>query len=262
MRQPGLRLASLTRWIWPAMVLIALGVTWEIAVRVTDTPRWMLPAPSAVGESFRDDWRLLLSHTRVTLTEVVIGFGIALLAGLITGVLIESSRIIERAVYPLLIASQTIPMVVLAPLFLIWFGYGLLPKVLITALVAYFPLAVNTVDGLRATDRDLLALLRSMGATRWQRFRLAKIPSALPTIFSGARVSVAFSVIGAVFGEYVGAKAGLGYLMDRSASQFETPRVFACIAILATMGVLLFGLVSLLERIVLPWRRFLTDRSE
>jgi len=249
---------AIARWIWPLLLLIALGVTWEIAVRASDTPRWMLPPPSAIAESFRDDWRLLLQHTRVTLGEVLIGFAIALLAGIITGVAIDSSRIVERTVYPLLIASQTIPMVVLAPLFLIWFGYGLLPKVLITALVAYFPLAVNTVSGLQSADRETLSLLRSLGATGWLRFRLAKMPAALPAIFSGARIAIAFCVTGAVFGELVGAKAGLGYLMERSASQFQTPRVFAAIFILAAMGVLLFSAVALLERILLPWRRYVT----
>lgn len=244
------------RFLAPAGLLMALVLLWELAVHINDTPRWMLPAPSDIARSFRDDWSMLMMHTRVTLTEVLIGFGIAVAAGLLTGVAIESSRIIERALYPLLIASQTIPMVVLAPLFLIWFGYGLMPKVLITALVAYFPLAVNTVDGLKSTDRELLKLMVSMGASRWQIFRLAKVPSALPLIFSGARISVAFSVIGAVFGEFVGARAGLGYLMDRSAPQFETPRVFACIVILAVMGVSLFLIVSLIERLALPWRRF------
>lgn len=246
----------IARIVGPAMLIVALLVVWEVAVYFNDTPRWMMPAPSDVVQSFRDDWGMLMMHTRVTLTEVLIGFGIAVAAGLLTGVAIDSSRIIERALYPLLIASQTIPMVVLAPLFLIWFGYGLLPKVLITALVAYFPLAVNTVDGLKSTDRELLKLMVSMGASRWQVFRLAKTPSALPLIFSGARISVAFSVIGAVFGEFVGARAGLGYLMDRSAPQFETPRVFACIVILAVMGVSLFLIVSLVERLALPWRRY------
>lgn len=246
----------IARIVGPAMLIVALLVVWEVAVYFNDTPRWMMPAPSDVVQSFRDDWGMLMMHTRVTLTEVLIGFGIAVAAGLLTGVAIDSSRIIERALYPLLIASQTIPMVVLAPLFLIWFGYGLLPKVLITALVAYFPLAVNTVDGLKSTDRELLKLMVSMGANRWQVFRLAKTPSALPVIFSGARISVAFSVIGAVFGEFVGARAGLGYLMDRSAPQFETPRVFACIVILAVMGVSLFLIVSLIERLALPWRRY------
>ena len=241
----------------PALVLAALIGIWEAWVRIKETPKWMLPAPSDIAQSFRDDFDMLLMHTRVTLTEVLIGFGIALVAGLVTGVAIDSSRIIERALYPLLIASQTIPMVVLAPLFLIWFGYGLMPKVLITALVAYFPLAVNTVDGLKSADRELLKLLKSMGSSRFQVFRLVKVPSALPLIFCGARISVAFSVIGAVFGEFVGAKEGLGYLMDRSAPQFETPRVFACIVILAVMGVSLFLLVSLAERIALPWRRYI-----
>jgi ABC-type nitrate/sulfonate/bicarbonate transport system permease component len=246
------------RWLLPTLVLVALGVVWEIAVRLTETPRWMLPAPTDVFRSFRNDWSMLLEHTRVTLIEVLVGFGIALVAGLAAGVAIDSSRIIERAAYPLLIASQTIPMVVLAPLFLIWFGYGLMPKVLITALVAFFPLAVNTVDGLRSADREILSLLRSIGAGTWSRFRLAKVPAALPSIFSGARLAVTFSVIGAVFGELVGAKEGLGYLMDRSAAQFETPRVFAAIFILAAMGVGLFLLVSLVERLALPWRRFVT----
>ncbi|MCA9834013.1 MAG: ABC transporter permease [Thermomicrobiales bacterium] len=246
----------LARIVGPIVVLLLLILGWEVAVRVTDTQTWMLPAPSDVLGSFRDDWRLLLEHTRVTLSEVLIGFGIALAAGLITGIAIDSNRVIERALYPLLIASQTIPMVVLAPLFLIWFGYGLLPKVLVTALVAYFPLAVNTVDGLKSTDRELMKLLRSMGASNWRIFRLAKVPSALPMIFGGARISVAFSVIGAVFGEFVGAKKGLGYLMDRSAAMFETPRVFACIVILAVMGVVLFALVGVIERITLPWRRY------
>lgn len=248
----------MSRVIGPILVLLALIVIWEVWVHLADTPRWMLPAPTDIAQSFRDDWRLLAEHTRVTLTEVLVGFGIALVAGIATGIAIDSSRLIERALYPLLIASQTIPMVVLAPLFLIWFGYGLLPKVLITALVAYFPLAVNTVDGLKSTDRDLIKLLTSMGSSRWQLFRLAKVPSALPLIFGGARISVAFSVIGAVFGEFVGAKAGLGYLMDRSAPQFETPRVFACIVILAAMGVGLFTLVSLVERLALPWRRYIS----
>lgn len=249
----------IARILGPAAVLIALLVIWEVAVHLNDTPRWMMPAPTDIAQSFRDDWSMLMMHTRVTLSEVLIGFGIAVAAGLLTGIAIDSSRIVERALYPLLIASQTIPMVVLAPLFLIWFGYGLLPKVLITALVAYFPLAVNTVDGLKSTDRELLKLMTSMGAARWQIFRLAKVPSALPLIFSGARISVAFSVIGAVFGEFVGAKAGLGYLMDRSAPQFETPRVFACIVILAVMGVSLFLVVSLIERIALPWRRYIAN---
>lgn len=246
------------RWIWPLLVLAALVAVWEVAVRVAQTPRWMLPPPSAIADTMWTDHALLLHHTRVTLIEVALGFGLALVAGLAAGVAIDSSRIVERAVYPLIIASQTIPMVALAPLMLIWFGYGLLPKVLVTALVCFFPIAVNTVDGLRAADGEVLSLLRSLGAGRWARFRLAKLPAALPSIFSGARIAIAFSVIGAVFGELVGASAGLGYLMQRAAAQFLTARVFAAIVILALLGIVLFALVTVVERLALPWRRYLT----
>ncbi|MGB3305837.1 MAG: ABC transporter permease [Thermomicrobiales bacterium] len=247
------------RWVWPLLILILLLLIWEAAVRVADTPRWMLPPPSAIYDSFRTDHSLLLRHTRVTLVEVLIGFGLALVAGITVGIAIDASRVLERAIYPLIIASQTIPMVALAPLLLIWFGYGLTPKVLITALVCFFPIAVNTVDGLRVADRETLAMLSSMGASAWQRFRLVKIPASLPSLFTGARIAITFSVIGAVFGELVGASEGLGYLMQRSAAQFQTARVFAAIVILSLMGIGLFSLVTLLERVLLPWRRFVTE---
>jgi ABC-type nitrate/sulfonate/bicarbonate transport system permease component len=254
-----IRMPEARQWIWPILVLLALGVAWEIAVRLNDTPRWMLPPPSAIIESFRTDWESLLRHTRVTLVEVLLSFGLGLAAGIATGVAIDSSAILRRAIYPLIIASQTIPMVALAPLMLIWFGYGLLPKVLITALIGFFPIAVNTVDGLRSADREMLALLRTMGATAVQRFRLVRVPAALPLVFSGARIAITFCVIGAIFGELVGSSSGLGYLMERSAAQFQTARVFACIAILSAMGIGLFSIIALIERLLLPWRRYLTD---
>jgi len=254
--------ASYLRWIWPTLLMLALLGGWEVAVHINETPRWMLPPPSAILESFRTDWRLLLEHARVTLLEVVLGFGLALLTGIVTGVAIDSSLVLRRAIYPLIIASQTIPMVALAPLILIWFGYDLIPKILITALIGFFPIAVNTVDGLRSGDREMLGLLRSMGATGWQRFRIVRVPAALPLIFSGARIAITFCVIGAVFAELVGASAGLGYLMERSAAQFQTSRVFACIVILALMGIGLFSLIAFIERLALPWRRYLTESGE
>ena len=195
----------------------------------------------------------------MTLLETLLGFGLALAAGLLVGALVEASPVLQRAVYPLVVASQTVPIPAIAPLLLIWFGYGLLPKVLVTALIGFFPLAVNTVDGLRATDRDVLDLLRSLGAGRWGRFRLAKLPSALPFVFSGAKVAVAVCVIGAVFGEFVGSSAGLGYLINRSRAQFLTDRVFACLVLLALIGIGLFALVALAERLLLPWRRLATE---
>ena len=246
---------TIRRWIAPVLLLAAMAVAWEVWARWRDVPRWLLPPPTVIGETLVVDRALLLRHTAVTLSEVVLGFALALVAGVALGAAIDASRMVERALYPLVIASQTIPVIALAPLFLIWFGYGLLPKVLITALIGFFPIAVNTVDGLRQTDPDVLDLFRSLGANRWTRFRLAKLPSALPFIFSGAKIAVAVCVIGAVFGELFGASQGLGYLLDRSMAQFLTARVFASIALLSLMGIALFALVALAERLATPWRR-------
>jgi ABC-type nitrate/sulfonate/bicarbonate transport system permease component len=253
---------AVIRWLWPiGILLLGFGI-WEVVVRMGDTPRWMLPPPSAIATSFRDDRDLLFENARVTLLEIVLGFAYALVIGVTVGVAIASSRVLERAVYPIIIASQTIPMVALAPLLLIWFGYGLTPKVIVTALVCFFPIAVSTVDGLRAVDREVIALLRTFGAGRWKRFWLASVPSALPSLFSGIRVAITFSVIGAVFGELVGASEGLGYLMQRAAAQFQTARVFAALFILAGMGIGLFALATIVERIALPWRRFIQEERD
>lgn len=258
---PALRAARtwgaqlLDRWLLPGLLLGLLLAGWEGWVRAAETPRWLLPPPSAVARTLIVDRALLLHHAGVTLREVLLGFALALVAGLLLAAAIDASRIVERAVYPLVIASQTVPIPALAPLFLIWFGYGLLPKVLVTALVGFFPIAVNTVDGLRATDRDVLDLLRSLGAGRWTRLRLAKLPASLPFVFSGAKIAIAVCVIGAVFGEVSGSSAGLGYLLLRSKALALTDRVFASVALLAAMGIGLFALVALAERLLLPWRR-------
>lgn len=250
----------LRRWSLPLLLLALFFLVWEVTVAATDTPAWMLPKPSGIWDAFRDNQALLWRHTRVTLVEVLLGFGVALVAGVSIGIAIDSSNTLERALYPLIIASQTIPMVVLAPLLLIWFGYGLTPKIIVAALIAFFPITVSTVDGLRTADREVMAMLRSFGAGTWTRFRLAKLPAAMPSIFSGARIGIAVSVIAAIFGELVGASEGLGYLMQRDSSQFLTARVFAAIFILSLMGVGLFALISGLERLVLPWRQHVTDR--
>ncbi|MDP9364731.1 MAG: ABC transporter permease [Chloroflexota bacterium] len=237
-----------------SLVLLSLG-GWELAVWLAQTPSWLLPPPSAIGLTLVEERGLLLHHGLVTLREVVLGFALAFAVGVLLAVLIDTSPTIERALYPLIVASQTVPVPAVAPLMLIWFGYGLLPKVLITAVVAFFPVVVNTVDGLRAADREVLDAMSTLGAGRWARFRYGKLPMASPFLFSGARVAVSVAVIGAVFGELFGASAGLGYLLDRSLAQFQTARVFAAVALLSVMAVGLFALVVLAERVLLPWRR-------
>jgi ABC-type nitrate/sulfonate/bicarbonate transport system permease component len=240
-----------------ALVAIIL-VAWELAVQATGTPTWLLPAPSDVGRSLIEDRGILLPNALVTLSEVLLGFAVAVVAGVAIGIAIYRSATLDRVLYPIIIGSQTIPIPALAPLLLVWFGYGLLPKVLITALVGFFPIVVNTVEGLRGTDRDLVNLLRSFGAPRGKVFRVAEFPASLPAIFAGAKIAVAVCVIGAVFGELVGAKAGLGYLMTRAIAQFETPRLVAAIVLLSIMGTGLFGAIGLIERVVLPWRKYAT----
>ena len=243
------------RWLAPAGVLLACLVAWEVFVRAWDVPRWLVPPPSAVARSLVDDRVLLVENGLVTLLTVLVGFGLALVAGVLLAVAIDVSPTLDRALYPLLIGSQTVPVPALAPLLLIWFGYGLLPKVLVTALIAFFPIVVNTVAGLRSPDPELIAMLRAFGAGRWRRFWLVKAPSAVPYVFTGARIGAAVAVIGAIFGELVGAQAGLGYLLTRAMAQFQTARVVAAIFLLSLMGIGLFGLVALLERLLVPWRR-------
>jgi ABC-type nitrate/sulfonate/bicarbonate transport system permease component len=254
-----MRRSSISAVLAPIALLLVVITVWEWRVQVTDTPDWFLPAPSQIASTLWTDRPLLAEHAWITLREVLLGFAIALVMGILIAVLIASSRVVERALYPIVIASQAVPLVALAPLLLVWFGYGIGPKVMVTALVAFFPITVAAVDGFRSADRETLDLLRTYGAGRVRRFHMVTIPSSLPFIFSGARIGISVAVIGAVFGEYVGANAGLGYLMNTSASRLRTDRVFASIVILAAMAIALFGLVALLERRVLRWRRYVTD---
>jgi len=244
------------RWLAPWLLMAALLIGWQAAVRLTGTPRWLLPAPSDVLVAFVNDWPILAPNALVTLSEVLAGFALAVVAGIGLGIAVFRSPTLDRVLYPIIIASQTVPVPALAPLLLVWFGPSVLPKVIVTALVGFFPIAVSTVEGLRSTDRDVVNLLRSFGASPGTVFRLAEFPSSLPFIFAGARIAVAICVIGAVFGELVGARAGLGYLMTRAIAQFETPRLVAAIVLLSLMGTGLFALVGLVERAALPWRKY------
>ena len=198
---------------------------------------------------------LLWRHTLATLLEIVVGFGLSLACGVALAAAIGLSRTLERAIYPFVIASQTIPIIVIAPMLLIWIGYGFAPKVIVVALISFFPIVVNMVDGLKSVDRDMVNLMRTLGASRWQVFFKVQVPTSLPYLFSGMRVAIAVSVIGAVIGEWVGSSEGLGYLMLRSKPQFLTERVFAAIVILSALGVGLFGSVGIVERLAIPWWR-------
>ena len=248
------RLRRLTgHWGPAALIVLGLLGIWESYVRLWAVPKWLLPAPSVIAMTLIVSRALLLDHTLVTLLEVVVGFGLSLLCGVLLACGIATSQTLERALYPFVIASQMVPIIVIAPLLLIWVGYGLTPKIIVVALTAFFPIVVNMVDGLKSADPDAVNLLRTMGASRWQIFVKVQVPTSLPFLFSGLRVAMAVSVIGAVIGEWVGSSQGLGYLMIRSKPQFLTERVFAAIVMLSVMGVALFVLVGIIEQLVIPW---------
>jgi ABC-type nitrate/sulfonate/bicarbonate transport system permease component len=240
-------------WLPAALIVLVLLGMWEGYVRLWAVPKWLLPAPSVIAMTLVVSRELLLAHTMVTLLEVVIGFGLSLLCGILLACGMALSRTLARAFYPFVIASQMVPIIVIAPLLLIWVGYGLTPKVIVVALTAFFPIVVSMADGLKSVDPDVVNLLRTMGASRWQIFVKVQVPTALPFLFSGLRVAVAVSVIGAVIGEWMGSSQGLGYLMIRSKPQFLTERVFAAIVVLSVMGVALFALVGVVEKLALPW---------
>ena len=241
------------KWLPAALIIVGMISLWEMVVRLNDIPHWKLPAPKAIFLELWTHWDLLLRHTWVTLEEVMLGFSIALITGVVLAALINQSRTLERVIYPSVIASQTIPIIVIAPLLLIWLGYGIQHKVIVVALISFFPIVVNTVDGLKSVDPDMMNLLRTLGATRWQLFTKLQIPNSLPFMFSGIKIAITVSVIGAVIGEWVGSSEGLGYLSIRSKSQFLTERVYAVVVLLSFMGIGLFLLAGMVERLLLPW---------
>ena len=241
------------KWL-PAIIIVAglIGL-WEWTVAANDIPHWKLPSPHSIAEELWSSRSLLLHHTWVTLEEVLIGFSIALASGVLLAGLIHQSRTLERVIYPSVIASQTIPIIVIAPLLLIWLGYGMQHKVIVVALISFFPIVVNSVDGLKSADPDMVRLLRTLGASRWQVFTKVQVPNSLPFLFSGIKIAVTVSVIGAVIGEWVGSSEGLGYLAIRSKSQFLSERVYATVVLLSFMGIALFLIAGVLERVFLPW---------
>ncbi|MGI6124408.1 MAG: ABC transporter permease, partial [Acetivibrionales bacterium] len=202
-------------------------ILWQLAVDILKIQPYILPGPVDVMKALYKERILLLSHTIVTLSEALIGFGIAVVLGVVLGILMGYYNIIRRMFYPLFVISQTIPLIVLTPLFAIWFGFGLLPKVLIIILGCFFPITVAFTQSLLKTDEDMDELLSVMGASRWKSFLLVRIPQALPGLFAGLRIAVTYSIMGAVISEWVGAQKGLGIYMTRAMTSFKTAVLFA-----------------------------------
>lgn len=245
---------TFVQW-FPAFILIfSLLVIWEISCRIADVPKWLLPVPTDIMIELYQHWDLLLRHSFVTMYEILIGFSFSIVTGTLIGGFIVYSKTLEKTLYPIIISSQTIPIIAIAPILLVWFGYGLLPKVLVVGLIAFFPIAVNTIDGLKSIDEDIVKMMKTLGANKSQIFKKIQIPNSLPYIFTGLRIGMAASVIGAVISEWVGSSEGLGYLMIRSKPQFLTERVFAAIFLLSIIGFLLFLLVNYCEKKIVYWK--------
>lgn len=246
-------MSRLRRALPPLALVGALVAAWELAARAFGIEDYLLPAPGEIAEALWTDRALLAPDAWVTLKEVVAGFAVALAAGLGSAAALHLSATLRRALYPLIVASQTVPVIVIAPILVVWFGFGIVPKLVIIALICFFPITVNALDGLRSVDRDLIKMMRTLDASRWQILRRVEAPAALPYAFSGAKVAVAVAVIGAVFGEWVGSDAGLGHLMLQASAQLLTARLFAAVVLLSAFAICLFALVSLLERRVVTW---------
>jgi putative hydroxymethylpyrimidine transport system permease protein len=246
--------------VWPPLALLAAGLgVWELVIRAADVPDYLFPTPSAVASALGSDAGLLWDATLVSLREIVLGYLLAVAVALLLAVLLHFSAALRRALLPILVLSQTVPTVLLAPILAILLGYGIAPKLIVVAIVCFFPIVVNAVDGLRSTDGELVRMMRTLDGNQLAIFRRVEFPGALPAIFSGARIAATYAAVGAVFGEWAGSSAGLGFVMLQAEPSLETARIFAAVLILSLIALGLYALVSVSERLLLPWQRELAD---
>jgi NitT/TauT family transport system permease protein len=238
----------------PLVFVVFVGL-WEGAVRWLQIPPFIAPAPSAVLASLVGGLRsrLYLEHFWITLCETLLGFLIAAFSGIVMGAVIAQFRLVEQTMYPYLVALQTLPKIAIAPLIIVWFGFGISSKIIIAAMVGFFPVLVNVIVGLKTVDQSKLDLMRSLNASRWQTFRLVKFPNALPFVFAGLDIAVVFSVLGAIVGEFVGAQRGLGNLILQFNFGLDIAGVFAVMILLSIMGVVLHLIMQFIQRRVIFW---------
>ncbi|WP_369139232.1 ABC transporter permease [Modestobacter versicolor] len=249
------RLMKVLPWISSPILLLLLLGSWQFAVSVVGVSEFILPSPAAVWDSLVE----LLSGSAVyhdiwiTLTEVLIGFAVALVAGVAIGAVLGRVVWLERAVQPAMVAFQVVPKVAFIPIFVIWFGFGTTSKIIMAAILAFFPIMLNVMLGVRSVDRGHRDVMRGLGASKWATFRNLELPSTLPYVFAGAEVAIVFAVIGAIVGEYLGGSEGLGHLVVSSLNALDAPQLFAVIILLALMGSLLYLAVTTTKRLVIPW---------
>jgi ABC-type nitrate/sulfonate/bicarbonate transport system permease component len=239
----------------PFLVLILLFIIWEVTTRVFQVPAWLMPSPSDIWAEGVTSWPLFSGHLASTTYLTIAGFTIGCSIGIGTAVGLHLLPKVREAVYPLMILSQNIPIIVLAPLLVIWFGFGLLPKIIVITLICFFPVAVSAMDGFRQTNAEYILYMKMSGATKGQIFRKVEWPHALPSIFSGLKISATYSVMGAVISEWLGAQKGIGVYMTLASSSFRTDRVFVAIFMIMLLSLMFFGIILVLEKIMVKWNR-------
>ncbi len=250
-------------WLYEVPARFALGagtfliafLLWDVSIRVFDVPEFVVPKPGVAIESLFENWKLILHYAWITSIEIVLGFLAGGIGGGLLAIAVHRYPLVDAALNPLIVFFQIIPKIALAPIFLLWFGFGLAPKILLVAIIAFFPVTLNTVAGLVATNPDLGHLVQSVGGTRNQYLWRVQLLNALPNIFAGLKIAMTFSVIGAVVGEFTGGSEGLGYLILFSSSQVKTPLLFAALFAIAVLGLLMYYAIVLLEYWMVPWER-------
>jgi ABC-type nitrate/sulfonate/bicarbonate transport system permease component len=241
----------------PAILAIAaLLAAWQVYADLSGIAPAILPSPSRVAIQAFIHREALLENALPTLRATLLGFACSLTAALLLSIAMDFSAVLRRALFPVFIVSQTLPLIAIAPLVVLWFGFGLVPKIMLVALVTFFPMLVALVQGYEATEKEIALLLRSMGAGRWQTFRTARLPSALPYFFAGLRISITYAVVGAIFAEYAGASRGLGIYILNAKNNFRPDLVLAAVGVSATLTMLLFGTTLIAQRLAMPWTRF------
>lgn len=255
----GIAAGALSRLRWLMKIryvvvsFVVLFVIWEVAVRSIGVPVYLLPPPSIIWLEFLGRWERVLDHTVVTSQEIVVGYVTAVAISVPLAVMTAYSRVVENTIYPLIVFLQIVPKIAIAPLFIIWFGFGFTPKVLLVFLLSFFPIVVASIAGFKSIDDETMELARSTGASEWMTFRKIRLPHAMPSIFTGLKVAAALSSTAAVVAEFVASDKGLGYLLLEFNGDLETPMVFATIIVLSIVGLLVYYIVELIEKIAIPW---------
>jgi NitT/TauT family transport system permease protein len=239
--------------VYPLAAAVVLLVAWQAAVVVFDVKQYILPKPTEVLSMMFNERTYLIDQAKVTLQEIVLGFALSVAVGLPLALAITLWRPVERSLYPLVIASQAVPKVAIAPLFIVWFGFGMLPKVLVVTLIGFFPVLVNSITGFRSIETEKIYLAQSMGASKLQTFVKFRLPNALPSIFAGLKLAATMAVLGAVVAEFLGAEKGLGRVLTLANGNLDTPLLFAAVGYLSIIGLAVFGLMGLAERAAIPW---------